>query len=158
MSTVVILTKDYYESTTVGIFTKEAWNRQLEIFQNEAEKLIQDRIKTINEGLEHLRVGLKENGQIIHEIQVELEKFSGEMKHSSEYKEAKKKYNNFVKEYKNGTLNQIHACENKIKELESMSNERKIEFYMDMYEYMYEEVEVFEDGVSVDKLAPNILD
>lgn len=157
MSTVIILTKDYYESTTVGIFTKEAWNKQLEIFLNEAEKLIQNRIKTINESLEYLKTGLKENGQAIHELQVELEKFSGEMKHSSGYKEAKKKYNNFVNEYKRGTLNQIHACENKIKELENMSNERKIEFYMNMYEYSYEEVEVFEDGISMDKLAPNTI-
>ena len=157
MSTVIILTKDFYESTTVGIFTKEAWNKQLEIFLSEAEKLIQNRIKTISESVQYLKDGLKENGQAIHELQMELAKFSGEMKRCPGYKEAKKKYNNFIKEYKNGTLNQIHHCENKIKELESMSDEKKIEFYMDMYEYMYEEVGVFEDGFSIDKLAPNTI-
>lgn len=157
MSTVIILTKDFCDSTTIGVFTKEAWDKQLKIFQNEAEKLIQNRIKIINGNIKYLKDSLKENGQAIHELQMELEKFSGEMKHSTEYKEAKKKYNNFVKKYKNGTLNQIHYCEDKIKEFETMSNERKIEFYMDMYEYMYEEVGVFEDGVSVDKLAPNTI-
>ena len=71
---IVLMQTDYGDETFKCMFTEQAWKNQLKIFLEGGKKLIESQIKCLNAVKNEAELKVKENGKLVHEAQLELEK------------------------------------------------------------------------------------